>query len=160
MIYKTERVEKMISNGAKAEELFLEVMETLKKPIKRSTEEQNKFDHIDFFIGTKSYDVKFRDHVDFVWLEARGNYGYKGWLLGKADYIVMFYGQLQQFVFYKRLDLLNYAKQFKDKSEQKKLFHWRTRSKWGRKDLCLLVRKSDIEPLEIYTITISEPYSK
>ena len=155
MLKETERVKRMIQDGKNAEDLFVYVMEYLKRPIKKSSLEQNKYDHIDFFIGDKSYDVKSRADKNTVWLEAKGIYGHDGWLLGKAKYIVIYYVELRQFVFYLREDLKAYAKNFKKKSDQKKYFHWYTRSKWGRKDLCLLVRKSDIQHLENYEITIN-----
>ena len=59
-------------------------------------------------------------------------------------------------VFYLREDLKEFARTFKKKSDQKKYYHWYTRSKWGRKDLCLLVRKSDLNHLETYQITIND----
>lgn len=156
MLKKTEKVKKMISDGSKAEDLFVYVMEMLGRPIRKASVEQNKYDHIDFFIGDKSYDIKSRADKNTVWLEAKGIYGYDGWLLGKAKYIVIYYIDLRQFVFYLREDLKEFARTFKKKSDQKKYYHWYTRSKWGRKDLCLLVRKSDLNHLETYQITIND----
>lgn len=155
MIKQTEKVKIMISDGSKAEDLFEYVMKMLRRPIKRSSTNQNKYQHIDFFIGDKSYDVKSRRDQNTVWLEAKGIYGHDGWLLGKATYIVIYYIELQEFVFYLREDLVSFARKFTKKSKVKRYYRWYTREKWGRKDACLLVKKSDLLQLEIQTITIT-----
>ena len=146
----------MISDGSKAEDLFEYVMKMLRRPIKRSSTNQNKYQHIDFFIGDKSYDVKSRRDQNTVWLEAKGIYGHDGWLLGKATYIVIYYIELQEFVFYLREDLVKFARKFTKKSKVKRYYRWYTRENWGRKDACLLVKKSDLLQLEIQTITITD----
>jgi site-specific recombinase XerD len=156
MIKQTEKVKKMISDGSKAEDLFEYVMKMLRRPIKRSSTNQNKYQHIDFFIGDKSYDVKSRRDQNTVWLEAKGIYGHDGWLLGKATYIVIYYIELQEFVFYLREDLVKFARKFTKKSKVKRYYRWYTRENWGRKDACLLVKKSDLLQLEIQTITITD----
>ena len=127
----------------------------IKRPIRKSSENQNKYQHIDFFIGNKSYDIKSRADQNVVWLEAKGIYGHDGWLLGKSDYIVIYYIDIQKFCFYKRLDLLDFAKKFRNKSTSKKYYHWYSRKDWGRKDLCLLVKKHDLDQYEQHSIVVS-----
>ncbi len=162
MNYESKRMKKQRIAGASTEELFLYVINVLGKlnknfkNIRRATVNENKYQHIDFFINGIGYDVKHRDFCDQVWLEAKGNYGHDGWLLGKAKYIVMFYKEINEFIFYKRENLMKFARQFKQKSDLKVYYRWYTRKKWNRKDLCLLVKKSDIQHLEAYKIKVEE----
>jgi len=162
MIFKldmaeTMKIKEMMQNGERAEYLIKYIMETFfKKKVDKATIDQNKYDHIDFFIGEKSYDVKHRRSTEHVWLEYRGIYGHDGWLQGKAMYIVIYYTELQEFCFYKTKDLLAFAKQFRKKSEHKLHYHWYSREAWGRRDLCLLVKKSDIDHLEKYSFIINK----
>lgn len=162
MNYESKRMKEQRRAGASTEELFLYVINILGKlnenfkNIRRATVNENKYQHIDFFINEIGYDVKHRDFCDQVWLEAKGNYGYDGWLLGKAKYIVMYYKEINQFIFYKRENLMKFARQFKQKSDLKVYYRWYTRKKWNRKDLCLLVKKSDIQHLEAYKIKVDK----
>ena len=154
-IRQSKKVKRMIFDGNNAEDIFFYIMNMIKRPIRRSSENQNKYQHIDFFIGNKSYDIKSRAYQNVVWLEAKGIYGHDGWLLGKSDYIVIYYIDIQKFCFYKRLDLLDFAKKFRKKSTSKKYYHWYSRQYWGRKDLCLLVKKLDLNKYEQHSIVVS-----
>jgi len=152
---KTDNIQRMKSQGKEAEDLFFEIMTILKKPVRKSDLQNDKYRHIDFFIGDKTYDVKHRQDVNYVWLEYRNNHGGKGWLRGDATWIVMYYEQLNSFSFYKREHLLEYSKRYKKTTNEKKHYHWRTRTQFGRNDLVLLVRKKDIDHLESDQIIIN-----
>ena len=146
----------MKSQGKEAERLFFEVMIMLKRPVKKTTLKDDKYNHIDFFIGAIGYDVKHRQDVNYVWLEYRNNHGGKGWLRGKSTWIVMYFEQLNQFCFYKREELLKYSASYKNVTNQKKHYFWRTRTQFGRNDLVLLVRKKDIDHLEHHSMTLTK----
>ena len=146
----------MKSQGKEAERLFFEVMTMLKRPVKKTTLKDDKYNHIDFFVGAIGYDVKHRQDVNYVWLEYRNNHGGKGWLRGKSTWIVMYFEQLNQFCFYKREELLKYSAGYKNVTNQKKHYFWRTRTQFGRNDLVLLVRKKDIDHLEHHSITLTK----
>ncbi len=146
----------MKSQGKEAERLFFEVMTMLKKPVKKTTLKDDKYNHIDFFIGAIGYDVKHRQDTNYVWLEYRNNHGGKGWLRGKSTWIVMYFEQLNQFCFYKREELLKYSASYKNVTNQKKHYFWRTRTQFGRNDLVLLVRKKDLDHLEHHSITLTK----
>ncbi len=150
----------MKSQGKEAENLFFEVMTMLKRPIKKSTLNDDKYNHIDFFVGSSTIDVKHRQDINYVWLEYRNNHGGRGWLRGKADWIVMYFEQENKFCFYSRKELLNYSKGYKKVTNEKKHYFWRTRTQFGRNDLVLLVRKKDIDFLEHHSITITKNYAQ
>ena len=152
---KTDNIQRMKSQGKEAEDLFFDVMKMLKKPIKKASLKNDKYKHIDFYIGSTGYDVKHRQDVNYVWLEYRNNHGGKGWLRGEAKWIVMYYEQIRSFYFYTRQELLEYSKQNRKTTTQKKHYHWRTRTQFGRNDLVLLVRKKDINHLTQHQITIT-----
>ena len=152
----TENIKRMKSQGKEAERIFFEVMTMLKKPVKKTTLKDDKYNHIDFFIGAIGYDVKHRQDINYVWLEYRNNHGGKGWLRGKSTWIVMYFEQLNQFCFYKREELLKYSASYKNVTNQKKHYFWRTRTQFGRNDLVLLVRKKDIDHLEHHSITLTK----
>lgn len=152
----TENIKRMKSQGKEAERLFFEVMTMLKKPVKKTTLKDDKYNHIDFFIGAIGYDVKHRQDTNYVWLEYRNNHGGKGWLRGKSTWIVMYFEQLNQFCFYKREELLKYSASYKNVTNQKKHYFWRTRTQFGRNDLVLLVRKKDLDHLEHHSITLTK----
>ena len=69
-ITQSNRVKRMIFDGNNAEDIFFYIMNMIKRPIRKSSENQNKYQHIDFFIGNKSYDIKSRADQNVVWLEA------------------------------------------------------------------------------------------
>lgn len=83
------------------------------KPIK-ATEYQNKVEHIDYFMQVKghnaSVDVKSWKHdaenfiIEFV------SYGKLGWLYGKADYIAFETPDEQNFMMFKREELVMLVK--------------------------------------------------
>jgi hypothetical protein len=68
----------------------------------------------------------------------------------------MYFEQLNQFCFYKREELLKYSASYKNVTNQKKHYFWRTRTQFGRNDLVLLVRKKDLDHLEHHSITLTK----
>ena len=117
--------------------------------IRKSTEREDKYDHIDYFINNQSYDVKAKRHLETIWLEKTNILGYKGWLQGKADYIAFDILELNAFSVYRRHELFDFIKDINeyttDKSEHYKIY---TRSKWGKKDELIKVKYDDIKHLE------------
>ena len=48
-ITQSNRVKRMIFDGNNAEDIFFYIMNMIKRPIRKSSENQNKYQHIDFF---------------------------------------------------------------------------------------------------------------
>ena len=106
---------KSIADGERAENNFVRIFEIRfgVKPIK-STEYQNKHDHIDYFMEVKNHkasvDVKsWKGEQDLIPIEFI-TYGKLGWLYGKADYIAFEMPDEESFIMVKREDLVEFVK--------------------------------------------------
>lgn len=93
-----DRLQERYKRGAQAEIDFLSAFQAKYPNVqtRRSSREQDMFDHIDIFAGSESYDVKSlkkkssRDNKvspDIVWVELKNVRGKSGWLYGKATRI-------------------------------------------------------------------------
>lgn len=121
--------------------------------------DDNKFD----VKGLKKFhrkDDKFMD--DMAWVEAKNVNGSKGWISGKADYIV--FERICTWLIANRLELLHLVnKKVKDLNFMvgKKPYHIYSRS--GRSDKITLVPFKDIKSLplttEPYKVPINEMHS-
>lgn len=113
-----DRQQERYKRGHDAEEAFALAFKT-KNPeglLKRATKQQDMFDHIDWFAGEHSYDVKSlkkrraKDNtVDstIVWIEFKNVRGNLGWLYGKAQRIAF---ELEdEFIIVNREDLRKVA---------------------------------------------------
>lgn len=109
-------IEESVNRGTRAE---LEFIAGYKKTnpeavIQKSTEKQDMFEHIDYFIDGKGYDIKAKkslgmlNHLEQVYcvLEELNVNGDKGWLHGKADFIAFEISHF--FVVIPRVELLDY----------------------------------------------------
>ena len=140
--------------GNRVELKFKEVMESRGNVVKESTEQQNIYSHIDFFVNGHSVDVKGSRHLGCIWLELDNVHGNKGWLNSEVDYIAFDVEELNAFCMFKRADLLdfvlgNVTETTEDKREYLKYY---TRLKWNKKDKLVKVRYSDIKHLLIQQI--------
>lgn len=112
------RQQERYNRGHNAEEEFSKAF-LAKYPniqIKKSTRNQDMFDHIDYFAGEYSYDVKSlkkrraKDNQvdpDIIWIEFKNVRGNIGWLYGKANRIAF---ELQEeFIIVDREDLKKIA---------------------------------------------------
>jgi hypothetical protein len=93
-----DRQQERYNRGARAEEEFLQSFQCKypNEDVKKSTKQQDMFDHIDCFAGSNSYDIKSLkkksakdDSVDsnIIWIEFKNVRGNLGWLYGKATRI-------------------------------------------------------------------------
>jgi hypothetical protein len=142
-------------DGDNSEQRFKRIMESYGKTVKESTEEQNMFDHIDFFIHDNgivySVDVKGPKgknrqdpnkaakpaNVSWNFVEFKNIKGNPGSLYGKADFIA--FEVTEGFVIANRKSLINYCdtvvdkNTFVDRAEYAK-YKMYSRTKWGNKD--------------------------
>lgn len=104
----------------------------------KTSKEVDMFDHIDFFINGKGFEVKamksFKRGMpvdeNLIILEFQNVRGNLGWLYGKADYIV--FERLNEFIIVKRKDLIEAAEYyFKDDYIYSYPAYYQ---KYGRKD--------------------------
>lgn len=114
----------------------------------KTSERVDKFDHIDFIVGAFTpVDLKGDKNSDAVWLEKTNVWGGKGSLFGKAKYIVIEYLDLKSYVFYDRLKLVEYIKQFKKVCDNKSDYYC-LYTREGNKDVIIKVKKKDLEDYE------------
>lgn len=111
-----DRLQERYKRGSDAEVLFMDSIK-LKHPeyeVKKSSREQDMFQHIDCFAGPHSYDVKSLKKKrakdkdtdsNIIWVELKNVRGNKGWVYGKADRIAF---ELEsEFICVNREDLKN-----------------------------------------------------
>lgn len=137
--------------GKKTEDKFCNLMISRGNDCVKSRPHDNISNHIDFFVNGKGVDVKGSRHLETIWLELKNVNGYKGWLLGKAKYIVFDIEELKSFCFYDRVKLYNFVKDIKeiakDKTEYMKLY-----TRENRNDVIVKVTYDDIKHLEFQQI--------
>jgi hypothetical protein len=121
--------------------------------IKNSTKKQDMYEHIDFFVNGFGVDAKANRHLECIWLETKNINGNKGWLKGKAFYIIFEIIELNCYSVFRRDELLNYALTFKEYTENKNDFYKiYTRKKWNKKDEIIKVKYNDIKKYELQRI--------
>ena len=148
--------------GKSAEERFNELLEKHNYlDIRRSTNEEDRLLHIDYFATHPvlnkeiSFDVKAHKKLnrhdkegtnDFIWLELKNNYGYKGWLHGKANFIAFETGD--SWLIVNRIKLINLVKlKCKDLKPQRTKEVYKVYRRYGQKDAVVLALTEDIKQI-------------
>jgi len=146
--------------GKKTEDLFEDwLKENNRKYRPATTEEQ--YQHIDFVIyhpvlhKEVAVDVKASKkrsrmdshfNSDYIWIEFNNVHGDKGWLYGKADYIVFHNRKENKFYVVNRKELVELCEKICDDkvviNPKEALYHKYTRQ--GRKDVLSLIYFDDI----------------
>ena len=165
-----ETVRKYYLNGLLDEFFVMDaVKNTLGGEVEKSTELEDRFDHIDFWwnspkkgrIGIDVKGVKKNNRSDekcddtIHWLELQGISGKPGWLYGKAEYIA--FKTFTRIVFVKREKLLSFALESIEGKEvvydtPKECYVPYKRKKWGRDDLALKARTEDLVKIADFCI--------
>ena len=143
-----ERYEISTKVGDYYEDLFREKVIFLGMKYVKSSKEDDYFRHIDCYVDGYGVDVKGKKKD--IWLEYTNTKGNKGSLRGEAKYMAMFVKDINCFSMYLREDLLSFVEEnvteFIDNNKEYLKFY--TRKRWGKKDLIVKVRYSDIKHLE------------
>jgi len=127
--------------------------------IKKSSLDEDKYKHIDYYVKIKqkcftSVDVKSIKKVngeyndDLYYIELTNDYGYKGWIYSKDLDIIAFENK-NEFNLYRRKDILDFIHNTditKYKEVKRKLYFLDTFSK------CILLPKKDIEHFKYYQL--------
>lgn len=126
---------------------------------RKATNDQDLFDHIDFFDEEGSVDVKGNNLPEEIWLEFKNVRGNAGWMYGRADWISFDLPELGGFVTVLRKNLLEYALNVTDMSElvpkhkaYKKLYRRK-----DREDLITIVTINDLAEVDSFHI---RPYAR
>jgi len=139
------------NEGKKAEQKFVDLMSSRGNIVVKSSRSEDIHKHIDYYVNDIPIDVKGNRHLETIWLEITNVRGKKGWLQGESKYIVFDIVELKSFCFFKRIDLLQYVLQFKEKTTDKKHYN-RLYTRDGRDDVIVKVKYKDISHLETQSI--------
>ena len=138
--------------GTNTEKRFCELMNKLGIGCKKTSEHVDKNYHVDFILGDQTpVDLKGNKNSYAIWLEKRNVWGGKGSLFGFAKYIVIDLVDIKTFVFYNRLDLVKYIKQFQTVCKSSADYYCLYTRK-GNKDVIIKVREQDLKQYEKYRI--------
>ena len=123
------------AEGKRAEGLFVTLMEKRGNDVEKSSARVDIKQHIDYYVNGVGFDVKGNRHLDCIWLEIANVRGDDGWLKGEAEYIAFHFPELDEFIIFKRQDLLEWVQQniteyTEDKKDYLKLY-----TRKGRNDL-------------------------
>ena len=135
--------------GGDTEVHFETLMRERGNEVDKSSIEEDKFLHIDYWVNGVGVDVKGNRTSESIWLELVNVRGFDGWLKGEAEYIAMDMVDLKCFYFFLREDLLNFVvdnvKGETTRNSDFLMFY--NRSLWGNKDKIAKCKLSHIEHL-------------
>lgn len=140
--------------GREIESLFESVLSSMGYNVIKSSLEDDKMKHIDFYVNGVGVDVKASKGINDMWLEVTNTRGFPGWLKGEAEYISFYFKSLNHFKLFNRRDLLNFVIQnVTEKADSSKPYlKYYTRSDWGQRDVIVKVSYGHIAHLKHYTI--------
>lgn len=149
-----ERYKKVLKQGNDTEQKFIKLMEARGNKVRKASEREDKYMHIDVWVNGDGIDVKGNKRIDYLWLELTNAFGFDGWLLGNAKWIAFDMVDLNEFHIYKREDLYDFViknvSEYTDSSKDFMKFY--TRIKWGSNDKVVRCRLDDIKHLLIQTL--------
>lgn len=141
--------------GRHTEHQLKKQLESFGIDVRKASKDQNINDHIDLILNdSTTIDVKglkklsrhdFEPTEHFHYVEIKNVNGDKGWIFGKADFIV--FETLDFWIFVRRTRLVKYIRQtvdFTEKTYRASSSHRKLYSRKGRKDLITLVKTIDL----------------
>jgi len=140
--------------GREIEDLFKETVSKRGKEVIKSSLEDDKYKHIDFWVDGVGVDVKGNRTLDKIWLEMQNTRGFDGWLKGEAEYIAFHFHDFNHFKVFRRADLLEFVEEnVKGTCKTSKPYlKYYNRGKWEQKDLLVKVNYSHIKHLYHFII--------
>lgn len=115
--------------GLVVESIFNDIMKSNKTILKRTTPNENYFQHIDFRLSNKTIDCKNWKGInnddpipntDILTIEIENN-GIEGWLYSEHTDYFAFRIDIEEFFLIKRIDLINYYKANKNQYYHRRL---------------------------------------
>ena len=135
--------------GKAAELRFYNLMVSRGNVVRESTEEEDIYQHIDFWVNDVSFDVKGMKNLDSIWLELRNVQGKAGWLEAEVDYIAFDLEDVQAFAIFKTKDLLQFVRDNVTERARFKSDYLRYYTREGKRDVIVQVRYDHIKHLLI-----------
>jgi len=128
-----------------------------------ATRIQNIYDHIDATVSFTTEivethidtDIKDRKSIKrgqpkndkYLWLELQNDYGFKGWVYGKAHYIA--FKQEKQWLFVWREDLVKLVKEKVQKVFDNHFPLYKLKNRFRSQDITTLIKREDIDAIII-----------
>lgn len=146
--------------GDESESRFVTLAESRGLTVKKATEHENMYYHIDFHVPHNgrdySVDVKGKNYPREIWVEFKNVHGNDGWLKGRATHIAFDMATLGKICFVERNKLLdwcnsNVADEFVD--EKRDAYRKKyTRRRFGRDDVITKIHIEDLESIPSYSV--------
>lgn len=135
--------------GKQIEDLFKETVSKRGRKVVKSSPEDDKNKHIDFYVDGVGVDVKGNRALDKIWLETKNVRGDNGWLRGEAEYIAFHFEAFNHFKVFRRADLLDFIeKNVKGTCKTSKPYlKFYNRGDWDKKDELVKVHYNHIKHL-------------
>ena len=142
------------TQGQRSETLFRNICERDKIEIRKSTTQQDRYQHIDFFVkfksqersidikSTKKLNGRFQDELFYI--ELANDSGNTGWIYAENMCLVGF-ECFENFMVYRRDKLLEYI-------ISQGIDTFRSMSRQKDKSLCILLPKKEVEHLVYYIL--------
>jgi len=150
--------------GNEAVRRFIDACGAIGYSVKKSTREEDIYDHIDFWVLRKNHygesklsgvDVKGCNHPECIWVEFKNVNGNKGWMYGKADFIAFDIPEIGGFAVVLRSQLAEYAElvveeTFVSKEEATRKLYQRA----GRQDVISRLHLEDLQKIKSYKVLL------
>lgn len=141
------------SKGELAEQTFKTIALEKGYAVDKTESDTDKYRHIDFILnGNITVDVKSMKKYGYI-VEIQNNWGYPGWLYGKADYIAMVSDECIRI--FRRQDLVDLIESkvtdtmvYDSTDKQKAFYRLYNRSLYGWKDRFCICPDKDILALQ------------
>jgi len=140
--------------GRQIEKLFHDVLTSRGYKVEKTSVEDDKMKHIDYYVNGKGVDVKAKRSLNKIWLELVNTSGYKGWLKGEAEYIAFHFEDFNHFKVFRREDLLSFVEENVTETckTSKPFMKFYNRGKWDGKDKIVKVSYNHIKHLYHFII--------
>ena len=135
--------------GRSIEDLFKETVSKRGRKVVKSSLEDDKYKHIDFYVDGIGVDVKGNRKLDKIWLETKNTRGFDGWLKGEAEYIAFHFEDFNHFKVFRRSELLDFVEKNARGTckTSKPYLKFYNRGKWDQKDELIKVHYNHIKHL-------------
>tara|TARA_S200002703_G_scaffold23811_1_gene20680 strand:- start:3359 stop:3850 length:492 start_codon:yes stop_codon:yes gene_type:complete len=159
-----ERRSYSMAAGRHAERRFVDACEKLGMTVTKSTQQEDRFDHVDFWLGYNGrpcggVDVKGNNLPDEIWCEFKNISGNKGWMYGKAAVIAFDMPEEGGFCIVDRQQLADYCERetSEEQVKNKRDAYKKRYTRKDRKDCITKLHLKDLKEIESYRVW---PYAK
>lgn len=153
-----------LSVGRNTEKRFVECCKKLGLTATKSTQNEDRYDHVDFWLSYNGsfcggVDVKGNNMVDEIWCEFKNVSGDDGWMYGRAKVIAFDMPEEGGFCIVERKDLVEYCERetSNDQVQNKAQAYKKRYTRKDRKDCITKLHLEDLKEIDSYRVW---PYAK